>query len=106
IFAECRYRQARYDEADDLLDVAAEAGADDDFVTQVRLRAGRAKLLSRQGAAADAETAARDALALAEETEYIDLRGDALLALGEVLRLADRRSDAADTMRAALALWE
>jgi class 3 adenylate cyclase/tetratricopeptide (TPR) repeat protein len=106
IFAECRYRQARYGDSDDLLDVAADAGAEDDFVTQVRLRAGRAKLLARRGLAVDAEAAAREAVALAERTEYIDLRGDSLLALGEVLRLAGRRDEAAGAMRAALELWE
>jgi class 3 adenylate cyclase/tetratricopeptide (TPR) repeat protein len=106
IFAECMYRQARYDEADDLLDVAAEAGAADDFVTQVRLRAGRAKLLARRSRVDDAEAVAREAVSLAAQTEYIDLRGDSLLALGEVLRLAGRTGEGAEAMRAALALWE
>jgi hypothetical protein len=106
IFAECLYRQARYDEADSLLDVAAEAGADDDFVTQVRLRAGRAKLLARRGNSVDADVVARDAVALAAQTEYIDLRGDSLLALGEVLQLAGRSSEGGEAMRGALALWE
>ena len=49
---------------------------------------------------------ARDAVALAAQTEYIDLRGDSLLALGEVLQLGGRRSDGGEAMRAALALWE
>jgi hypothetical protein len=106
IFAECLYRQARYDEADSLLDVAAEAGADDDFVTQVRLRAGRAKLLARRGNSVDADVVARDAVALAAQTEYIDLRGDSLLALGEVLQLAGRSSEGGEAMRGALTLWE
>jgi class 3 adenylate cyclase/tetratricopeptide (TPR) repeat protein len=106
IFAECLYRQARYDDADSLLDVAAEAGADDDFVTQVRLRAGRAKLLARRGNSVDADVVARDAVALAAQTEYIDLRGDSLLALGEVLQLAGRSSEGGEAMRGALTLWE
>ena len=80
--------------------------AADDFVTQVRLRAGRAKLLAQRGAPAEAEEAAREAVALAGKTEYIDIRGDALLALGEVLHAAGRPGDAADAMRAALTLWE
>ena len=106
IFAECMVRQERYAEADDLLDVAAEAGAEDDFVTQVRLRAGRAKLFARRGDLNGAEAVAREAVALAEQTEYIDLRGDALLALGEVLQLGGSRSEGAEAMRAALTLWE
>jgi class 3 adenylate cyclase len=106
IFAECRYRQQRYDDAEDLLAVAADAGADDDFVTQVRLRAGKAKLFAQRGAARDAEVLARDALALAEETEFVDLRGDSLLALGDVLALDGRTSDAEAAHRAALELME
>ena len=105
-FAECLYRQGRYEAADDLLDVAAEAGADDDFVTQVRLRAGRAKLLARRGDLVEAEALAREAVAIAAQTEYIDLRGDSLLALGEVLQLAERQEEAAEVMRSALALWD
>jgi tetratricopeptide (TPR) repeat protein len=106
LFAECRYRQQRYDEAERLLAVAAEAGADDDFVTQVRLRAGKAKLLARHGAAADAESMARAAVSLADETEFVDLRGDSLLALGDVLALDGRTADAEAAHRSALALWE
>ena len=106
IYAECMYRQARYDEADELLDVAADAGADDDFVTQVRLRAGRAKLLARRGDLVAAQASAHEAISLAAQTEYIDLRGDSLLALGEVLHRAGRSSEGAEAMRAALALWD
>ena len=106
IFAECMLRQQRFDEADGLLDIAAETGAADDFVTQVRLRAGRAKLLARGSDVARAEAIAREGIALAEQTEYIDLRGDSLLALGEVLQLGGRESDGVEAMRAALALWE
>ena len=60
IFAECMLRQQRFDEADGLLDIAAETGAADDFVTQVRLRAGRAKLLARGSDVARAEAIARE----------------------------------------------
>jgi len=106
IFAECRFRERRYDDADRLLDVAADAGADDDFVTQVRLRAGRAKLLARRGAATEAEAMALDGVALADETEFVDLRGDSRLALGDVLALDGRDADAERVFRSALALWE
>jgi tetratricopeptide (TPR) repeat protein len=106
MFAECRYRQMRYDDADELLDVAAETGAEDDLVTQVRLRAGRAKVLARRGALEAAEAMARDAVALAAQTEFVDLRGDSLLALGEVLQLGGHTNDADAAMATALSLWE
>src|SRR5204862_507541 len=55
IFAECLYRLGRYDEADDMLAVAAEKGADDDVATQANVRAGRAKLSARRGNFGEAE---------------------------------------------------
>jgi tetratricopeptide (TPR) repeat protein len=106
ILAECLYRQGRYDEADELLDEAAELGAEDDVVTQARVRAGRAQLAARRGRLAEAEAAAREAVALAAGAEFVDLRGDTLLALAEVMRLAGRKADAADATRQALAIWE
>ena len=108
ILAECLYRQGRFDEADAMLDAAAEHGADDDLYTQVRLRAGRATLLAQRARRSgdEAEALAREAVALAAETEFVDLRGDSLLALAEVLRLGGRAVEAAEAMREALALWE
>ena len=69
-----------------MLKVAAEAGDDDDLMTQVRLCAGRALLLATRRTADEAVALAREGIALAGETEYVYLRGDSLLALGEVLR--------------------
>ena len=85
-----------------MLDEAAELGADDDVVTQVRVRAGRAKLLARRdGNLDEAEALAREAVALAAETEYVDLRGDSLLALGRgaAPRRPHRRSGRGDAGR-------
>jgi tetratricopeptide (TPR) repeat protein len=104
--AEALYRQGRYDEAEDILSAGAAAGADDDVTTQVLARTIQAKLLARNGLLGEAETLAREAVALARETEYVDLRGDSLLALGEVARLAGRLDEAAEAMQQALHLWE
>jgi tetratricopeptide (TPR) repeat protein len=106
IFAECLYRQGRYDEAEGMLAVAEEKGAADDVATQAYVRAGLAKLSARRGNFDDAEALAREGVALAAETEYVDLRGDSLLALAAVLRLAGRPAEAAEPLRQALALWE
>jgi tetratricopeptide (TPR) repeat protein len=106
IFAECLYREERYDEAEAMLAVAADKGADDDVATQVNVRAGRAKLAARRAKLDEADTLAREGVALGAVTEFVDLRGDSLLALAEVLRLADRKADAAEAMQEALALWE
>lgn len=74
--------------------------------TQVMVRTARAKLRARRGSLVDAEALAREAVALAGETEFVDLRGESLLALGEVLRVAGRGEEAAEALQEALALWE
>jgi hypothetical protein len=86
--------------------VSVAAGADDDVTTQVLARAIEAKLLARRNQLNEAEVVAREAVALAAETEYVDLRGGSLLALGEVLRLAGRSREGAETVQKALDLWE
>ncbi len=106
ILAECLYRQGRYDEADELLDEAVELGAPDDVVTQVHVRAVRAKLSARRGDLDEAAAAARECVALAAAAEFVDLQGESLLALAEVLRLAERNAEAADATRQALAIYE
>ncbi len=75
-------------------------------MTQVRLRAGRAKLHARRGELDAAAAEARAAVELAERTEYVDLRGDALLALGEVLQLTGRDEEGLAAIAAAQELWE
>ena len=104
--AEALYRQERYDEAEDMCSACATAADADDVVTQTLVRTARAKILARRRMPAKADAVAREAVALAGETDFVDLRGDSLLALGEVLRLTGRPDEAADTMRDALALWE
>ena len=106
ILGECLYRQSRYDEAGEMLEEAAGIAEDDDVVTQVYVRSGQAKICSRRGKLDAAEAAAREAVALAAATEFVDLRGDSLLALAEVLQLAGREDEAADAARQALAIWE
>jgi tetratricopeptide (TPR) repeat protein len=104
--AECLYRQSRYGEADEMLTEAAELGADDDVYTRARVHAGNAKLSARRGDLARAESVAREGVAVAGGAEFFDLRGDTLLALAEVLRLAGQKGEAAGAVRQALALWQ
>jgi tetratricopeptide (TPR) repeat protein len=104
--AQALYLQGRYDEAEEMLLAGAEAGASDDVSTQVLTRSVRAKILARRGLPEEAEGLAREAVALAAETEYVDLRGESLLALGEVLSLAGRLDEAAEVVQKALDLWE
>jgi ATP/maltotriose-dependent transcriptional regulator MalT len=100
------FRQGRHDEAEARLDEAAEKAADDDVVTHVFVRAGRAKLGALRGSMESAESLAREALALARETEVVDLQGESLLALGQVLRVRGREAEAGEAIREAQAVWE
>jgi Flp pilus assembly protein TadD len=78
----------------------------DDFDPQARLRWVRALLLARRGQVEEAERLAREAVAIIEPTDYVDIRGDALSALASVLDTAGRRDDAVLEWRRALECYE
>src|SRR4029079_10887355 len=82
-------------EAEEALRTAEETGALDDVLTQVGLKAARARLLARRGTLAGAESMAREAIDEAEAVEYGDLVSTAHLGLGDVLRLAGRLDEGA-----------
>jgi hypothetical protein len=50
--------------------------------------------------------AARKALEMAEDSDYLQMRADALMDLGEVLQIAQRADDAATSVAAAPRLYE
>ena len=66
--------------------MAAGAGAHDDIVTQVIWRGVQAKILAHHGRPEEAETLARNAVALVAPTDLLSHHGDAMLDLAEVLR--------------------
>jgi tetratricopeptide (TPR) repeat protein len=103
---EALYQQGRYEEAEEMVRVGEGTAAADDIYLQVLWRAVRAKVLARRELLGEAEALAREALALAYESEYVDARSDAQLALAEVLRLAGRAAEAAEAVEAARALHE
>jgi tetratricopeptide (TPR) repeat protein len=77
----------------------------EDVDAQSGWRRVRAKALARQGRIDEATSLAREAVEIAEQTEYFELLAQSVAALGEVLRLAD--SDEADAvLRRALDLYE
>ncbi|MDQ2911402.1 MAG: AAA family ATPase [Actinomycetota bacterium] len=104
--AQALYAQGRYEEAERQTEVSEEAGASDDIATQVTWRQVRAKTLARRGELERAEQLAQEAVALSEPTDALDMRGDALLDLGEVLRLAGKPEGAQRAFERALALHE
>jgi tetratricopeptide (TPR) repeat protein len=95
----------RYDEAEDWAEKARALGAGDDVITQMLWRQVRAKVLVHRSDLEEAERLAREAVALAGETDQLNGYGDALVDLAEVLELAGRREEAAAEVEKALALY-
>jgi class 3 adenylate cyclase/tetratricopeptide (TPR) repeat protein len=98
--------QGRHEEAGPFIEVAAATGSEDDRATQALWRSARAKMLGRQGDVDEALRLAREAVAIVTQTDWLNLRGDALLDLAEVLDLAERLDEGAPVIAEALRLYE
>jgi DNA-binding SARP family transcriptional activator/class 3 adenylate cyclase len=100
------YAQGRYDDAFRFTEISEEAAPEEDRSANVQWLAARAKVLARRGRAEEAESLARRAVGLAEPTDFLNLRGHALMDLGEVLRLTGRGGEAVSPVAEALQLYE
>jgi ATP/maltotriose-dependent transcriptional regulator MalT len=98
--------QGRNEEAYELTEVAEQEGATDDFSTQVVWRGVRARLLAKGGATAVAVRLAREAVALAEQTDRLNYHGGALVDLAAVFQSAGQVDDELQALEAALELYE
>jgi predicted ATPase/class 3 adenylate cyclase len=98
--------QGRDVEADALAEVSARLGATGDLLTQIRWRRVRARVLALRMEFVAAEALARDALAIAEKTDFINERADALIDLAHVLEASQRRDEAVAAGSEALQLYE
>ena len=98
--------QGRDQEARRLTEQSEAMARPDDIVAQLRWRKTRARLLADQGASEQAERLAREAVGLAERTDFPEEHADALMSLVEVLRRAGRADEAVPVTRQALALYE
>jgi tetratricopeptide (TPR) repeat protein len=75
-------------------------------MTQALWRGVQAAVLARRGGLAEAERMARQAVSLAERTDFLNQRGAALVVLGQVLRKQDRQDAAQGVLAEALSLYE
>ena len=98
--------QRRDEEAHALIELAERSTTAGDADAEIRWRCVRAKLLSLQGDVDSGEVLAREAMALAARTDFLDLRAQAAAALGEVLRLAGRLEESAAAVQEAIRLHE
>jgi ATP/maltotriose-dependent transcriptional regulator MalT len=98
-------QEDRAAEAEELAQYAQSHAWEEDIVTQVMWRVARAQVEARAGEAAKAERLAREAVALAAPTDFLDLQATALLALARVLRESGS-SEASNVALEAQAVYE
>jgi predicted ATPase/class 3 adenylate cyclase len=98
--------QGRDEEAEDFAKLSAELSASGDLLTQIRWRRVRARVLARRAEIPAAEALAREALAIAETTDFVNDRADALIDLSHVLEASRRCDDAVAAASGALHLYE
>jgi predicted ATPase/class 3 adenylate cyclase len=98
--------QGRPEEALAFTEASERAALPDDRFAHVEWRAARAKALVALGRTEEAEAVAREAVALAEQTDFLVVHADALTVLGEILRVTGRTEEARTVFEQALELYE
>jgi len=98
--------QERDEEAERFAELSAELAVEDDVITQAIWRGVQASVLARRGGLAEAERMARQAVSLAERTDFLNHRADALVVLGGVLAQQERPEAAQEALAGALKLYE
>ena len=78
----------------------------DDLLTNVSWSGVEARLLAFEGQLEDAEARARESVALADRTDWLNFRAEALTDLVVVLKAAGRADEASATAADALRLYE
>ena len=106
VLAQAVYTQGRYDEAEQLALEAEEASRPNDVHSQIIWRGPWGRFSRNANEFEAAEQLAREAVAFAEQSDFLHSHADARLDLAEVLRLAGRREEATEEIRTAVALLE
>src|SRR2546430_844745 len=95
-----------YDEAERFAQISRETAGPEDIASQVVWRGAQAKVHAHRGEDRQAEALASEAVMLANRTDALNLRADALMDLADVQRTGGRRTQAAASLRQALGLYE
>jgi tetratricopeptide (TPR) repeat protein len=106
VYASVLYELGRLDEAFEATVKSEESGAADDVVTQAYWRAERAKVLARWGRDQEAVALAQEAVRLIDGSDGVVEQADVYVALGEVHRVAGRRTEARNALDEALRRYE
>jgi tetratricopeptide (TPR) repeat protein len=86
--ADVLHKQGRPDEAERYVTIAREAASPDDVASQSIWRQVEAKVLASRGNLDEALGLAREAVSWYEDSDFINLHGDALMDLSEVLEMS------------------
>ncbi|HTI34889.1 MAG TPA: hypothetical protein VL422_14515, partial [Miltoncostaea sp.] len=106
LLGEARYRAGRLDAATEAVAFSREVAAEGDVATHIIWRSVHGKLLARRGDGAAGVASCREAVALADGTDDLIARADALADLGEALGDAGDADGARAALRRALDLYE
>jgi tetratricopeptide (TPR) repeat protein len=98
--------QRRYADAERMAMECKAKASERQFDMQIRWRAIWAVVQARRGEQAEAEPLAKEAVRLALQGDQLESRAEAHAGLAEVLRLAERREEAANELQKALDLYE
>jgi tetratricopeptide (TPR) repeat protein len=104
--ADALYAQDRLEEAERFTEISEDASSPDDVASHIAWRSTRARILARRAAFPQAESLARQALRLTEETDFLNMHADVLIALAEVLRLEHLVDGAGQCVEQAIELYE
>lgn len=94
------------EEAEDLLRISEQMAGADDWLTHQTIKEARAVLLSRRGEFEAAVSLAREAVALADETDDLETRGWQRVGFAEILARAGRPAEAEPLLAEAIELFE
>jgi len=98
--------QGRIDEADELAAISAATSASDDVANQIEWRTARTGVLAARDELIEAESVAREAVVLAEQTDFLEMHARALLSLAGVLAHAGRADEIRPILEEAIRLYE
>ena len=104
--ADALHRRGDDEEAERYALVSEEIGSKDDVANESFWRAARARILAARGDLAEAERLAREAIAVSDTTDFMEMRAEAREALATVCAAAGRGDEARRALESALELYE
>lgn len=105
LLARALYSLGRLDESEELTQLSERAASPDDIASAIMWRGTRAKIVARRGRLTEAQSLAREALAISEGIDFINDHADLLVDAAEVSDLAGDHSEAAELLSRAIELY-